>query len=95
MLKNENTSRFTHQQVNNSLQHGLKHKKTAFFCASNCKKQLAFYQKKGILEFATNPQETSMGKLIKIIVIAAVCIISAFGIYSLVKYNKVDENTAD
>jgi hypothetical protein len=28
-------------------------------------------------------------------VIAAVCIISAFGIYSLVKYNKVDENTLD
>ena len=36
-----------------------------------------------------------MGKLIKIIVITAVCIISAFGIYSLVKYNKVDENTSD
>ena len=36
-----------------------------------------------------------MGKIIKIIVIAAVCIISAFGIYRLVKYNKVDENTAD
>ena len=36
-----------------------------------------------------------MGKLIKIIVITAVCIISAFGIYCLVKYNKVDENTAD
>ena len=36
-----------------------------------------------------------MGKLIKIIVITAVCIISAFGIYSLIQYNKADENTAD
>ncbi len=36
-----------------------------------------------------------MAKLIKYVVIAAVCIISAFGIYSLVKYNKVDENTVD
>jgi len=36
-----------------------------------------------------------MGKIIKYVVIAAVCIISAFGIYSLVKYNKVDENTLD
>lgn len=36
-----------------------------------------------------------MGKLIKYIVIAAVCIISAFGIYSLVKTAKIDENTLD
>lgn len=36
-----------------------------------------------------------MGKFIKYVVIAAVCIISAFGIYSLVKYNKVDEITLD
>jgi hypothetical protein len=36
-----------------------------------------------------------MGKIIKFIVIAAVCIISAFGIYSLIQYNKTDENTAD
>ena len=36
-----------------------------------------------------------MGKIIKYIVIAAVCIISAFGIYSLIQYNKLDENTAD
>ena len=36
-----------------------------------------------------------MGKIIKIIVFVAICVISAFGIYSLVKYNKVDENTAD
>ncbi len=36
-----------------------------------------------------------MGKIIKFIVIAAVCIISAFGIYSLIQYNKADENTAD
>jgi hypothetical protein len=36
-----------------------------------------------------------MAKFIKYVVIAAVCIISAFGIYSLVKYNKVDENTLD
>jgi len=36
-----------------------------------------------------------MGKLIKYIVIAAVCIISAFGIYSLVKTAKTDENTLE
>lgn len=36
-----------------------------------------------------------MGKIIKYIVIAAVCVVSAFGIYSLLKYNKVDENTVD
>ena len=36
-----------------------------------------------------------MAKIIKIIVIAAVCVISAFGIYSLIQYNKADENTAD
>ena len=36
-----------------------------------------------------------MGKLIKYVVIAAVCIISAFGIYSLVKTAKNDENTLD
>ncbi|SHG43892.1 hypothetical protein SAMN05720761_10288 [Fibrobacter sp. UWCM] len=36
-----------------------------------------------------------MGKIIKIVVFVAVCVISAFGIYSLIKYNKVDENTAD
>ena len=59
------------------------------------KKTTCFLSKKRYFKFATNPQETFMGKLIKIIVIAAVCIISAFGIYSLVKYNKVDENTAD
>ena len=36
-----------------------------------------------------------MGKLIKYAVIAAVCIISAFGIYSLVKTAKTDENTLE
>ncbi|ACX73916.1 hypothetical protein SAMN06298224_0340 [Fibrobacter sp. UWB16] len=36
-----------------------------------------------------------MGKLIKYVVIAAVCIISAFGIYSLVKTAKTDENTLE
>lgn len=36
-----------------------------------------------------------MGKLIKYIVIAAVCIVSAFGIYSLVKTAKTDENTLE
>ena len=36
-----------------------------------------------------------MGKIIKFIVIAAVCIISAFGIYSLIQYNKTDEHTAE
>lgn len=36
-----------------------------------------------------------MGKLIKYIVIAAVCILSAWGIYSLVKTGKTDENTVD
>ncbi len=36
-----------------------------------------------------------MGKAIKLIVIAAVCIISAFGIFSLVKNAKIDENTVD
>ena len=34
-----------------------------------------------------------MGKVFKILAVAAVCVISAFGIYSLVKYNKTDENT--
>ena len=36
-----------------------------------------------------------MGKLIKYVVIATVCIISAFGIYSLVKTAKTDENTLE
>ena len=36
-----------------------------------------------------------MGKLIKYVVIAAVCIISAFGIYSLVKTAKTHENTLE
>lgn len=36
-----------------------------------------------------------MTKLIKYIVLAAVCVISAFGIYSLVKTAKIDENTID
>lgn len=36
-----------------------------------------------------------MLKAIKYIVIAAVCIISAFGIFSLVKTAKTDENTVD
>ena len=36
-----------------------------------------------------------MGKLIKYVVIAAVCIISTFGIYSLVKTAKTDENTLE
>ena len=36
-----------------------------------------------------------MGKLIKYVVIAAVCIISAFGIYSLVKTAKTNENTLE
>ena len=36
-----------------------------------------------------------MGKLIKYVVIAAVCIISAFGIYSLVKTAKTDDNTLE
>ena len=36
-----------------------------------------------------------MGKLIKYVVITAVCIISAFGIYSLVKTAKTDENTLE
>ena len=36
-----------------------------------------------------------MGKLIKYIVIAAVCIVSAFGIDSLVKTAKTDENTLE
>ena len=36
-----------------------------------------------------------MGKFIKYVVIAAVCIISAFGIYSLVKTAKTDENTLE
>lgn len=36
-----------------------------------------------------------MAKMIKYVVIAAVCIISAFGIYSLVKTAKIDENTID
>lgn len=36
-----------------------------------------------------------MGKLIKYVVIAAVSIISAFGIYSLVKTAKTDENTLE
>lgn len=36
-----------------------------------------------------------MSKLIKIGVFIALCVISAFGIYSLVKYHKVDEDSAD
>ena len=36
-----------------------------------------------------------MGKIIKILVITAVCLISAFGIYSIVKTARIDENTAD
>lgn len=36
-----------------------------------------------------------MVKVIKYIVIAAVCVISAFGIFSLVKTAKTDENTVD
>ena len=36
-----------------------------------------------------------MCKFIKFIVFAAVCIISAFGIYSLVKTAKTDENTLE
>lgn len=43
----------------------------------------------------TRTQGDPMAKIVKYIVIMAVCIVSAFGIYSLVKYNKVDENTAD
>lgn len=36
-----------------------------------------------------------MGKVIKYLVIAAICVLSAFGIYSFLKYSKVDENTLD
>jgi hypothetical protein len=36
-----------------------------------------------------------MAKLIKFIVFAAVCIITAFGIYNLIKTAKIDENTLD
>ena len=36
-----------------------------------------------------------MAKLIKYVVVAAVCIISAYGIYSLVKTTQIDENTID
>lgn len=36
-----------------------------------------------------------MTKMIKYIVLAAVCVITAFGIYSLVKTAKIDENTID
>jgi hypothetical protein len=34
-------------------------------------------------------------KVIKYIVFAAICIISAFGIYSLIKTAKTDENTLE
>jgi|GEM_PF-1007605 hypothetical protein len=36
-----------------------------------------------------------MAKLIKFIVFAAVCIITAFGIYNLIKTTRIDENTLD
>jgi len=36
-----------------------------------------------------------MGKFIKIAVIIAVCVISALGIYGIVKTARTDENTAD
>ncbi|SHI34277.1 hypothetical protein SAMN05720471_101228 [Fibrobacter sp. UWP2] len=36
-----------------------------------------------------------MGKIIKYLVIAAILILSGFGIYSFLKYSKVDENTLD
>jgi len=36
-----------------------------------------------------------MGKIIKILVITAVCLITAFGIYSIVKTARIDEHTAD
>ena len=36
-----------------------------------------------------------MGKIIKIAVIVAVCIISALGIYGIVKTARADENTAE
>jgi hypothetical protein len=36
-----------------------------------------------------------MGKFIKYTVFIAVCIISAFGIYNLVKTAKTDENTLE
>jgi hypothetical protein len=34
-------------------------------------------------------------KMVKYIVFAAICIISAFGIYSLIKTAKTDENTLE
>ena len=36
-----------------------------------------------------------MAKLIKFIVFAAVCIITAFGVYNLIKTTRIDENTLD
>lgn len=36
-----------------------------------------------------------MGKLIKIAAIIAACVISAFGVYCLVKNTATDENTVD
>ena len=36
-----------------------------------------------------------MTKFLKYAAFIAVCVISAFGIYSLIKTNKIDENTID
>ncbi len=36
-----------------------------------------------------------MGKIIKITVIIAVCLISALGIYGIIRTARIDENTAD
>ncbi len=36
-----------------------------------------------------------MGKVFKILVIVAVCLISALGIYGIVRTSRLDENTPD
>lgn len=36
-----------------------------------------------------------MARLIKLVAIAAACIISAFGVYCLIKNTATDENTVD
>ena len=57
------------------------------------KKHLTVSEKSNI--FIKKIKEKLMGKLIKYTVFIAICIISAFGIYSLVKTAKTDEHTLE
>jgi hypothetical protein len=36
-----------------------------------------------------------MGKIVKILIVIAVCVVSALGIYGIVRTARIDENTAD